>query len=318
MEKRIKVSVIVPIYNGEAFVERCCRQLVEQTLNNIEIILVDDGSVDQSLSVCQRMCGLYSNIKLIHQENQGVSAARNNGMAIAQGQYIGFVDVDDTWDTDLFETFYKLAERHSLDLLSTSIQKKRGDESLRLYDRRQDALADFLMGKIGMSVCGKLFRRTLLPDFYFPAGIKINEDNYAVFRAINKAERIGTINIVTKYHYEQREGSSSRASAFTAKYLDMLKINTSICEEVENKYPELHDLCRRRTANIYLRMAKIYYLRQYPETFRKQIDDIKQWLLELTWAEQKRYYKKTNHIRYLLYLRCFPLFYILIKTIDRK
>lgn len=109
MEK-IKISVIVPVFNAEKYLKMCLNSLVSQTLKNIEIICIDDGSTDNSLAILDKFKSKDDRIKIIKQKNYGVSMARNNGISEAQGEYIGFVDADDWVDKDFFEKLYNAAQ----------------------------------------------------------------------------------------------------------------------------------------------------------------------------------------------------------------
>ena len=97
-----KVTVVVPVYNVEKYLIRCIESLINQTLKEIEIILVNDGSKDKSGKICEKYALKYKNIKVIHQLNKGLSGARNTGIKIAQGEYVGFVDSDDYVEKDMF------------------------------------------------------------------------------------------------------------------------------------------------------------------------------------------------------------------------
>ena len=115
MEK-IKISVIVPVFNAEKYLKMCLNSLVSQTLKNIEIICIDDGSTDNSLAILDKFKSKDDRIKIIKQKNYGVSMARNNGISEAQGEYIGFVDADDWVDKDFFEKLYNAAQKYNADI----------------------------------------------------------------------------------------------------------------------------------------------------------------------------------------------------------
>lgn len=117
MKSKTKVSVIVPIYNSENYLNRCLDSLVNQTLKNIEIILVNDGSKDNSLHICKEYSKNDNRIKIIDGENSGVSIARNKGLDIAEGEYVGFVDSDDYIDLNTFEEMYKIANEKNVDIV---------------------------------------------------------------------------------------------------------------------------------------------------------------------------------------------------------
>ena len=112
-----KVSIIVPVYNAEKYLERCVSSLTKQTLKDIEIILVDDSSTDSSLEICKQMAEKDSRIKVIHKMNEGAGLARNAALSIANGEYIGFVDSDDFVELNMFEILYNKAIQYSSELV---------------------------------------------------------------------------------------------------------------------------------------------------------------------------------------------------------
>lgn len=124
MNKIPKVSIIVPIYNVEKYLDRCIQSLVNQTLNDIEIILVDDGSPDNCPSMCDEYAQKDNRIKVIHKQNAGLGYARNSGLEIAIGEYIAFVDSDDYVDTSMYETLYKKAITISADAVFVDLKLK--------------------------------------------------------------------------------------------------------------------------------------------------------------------------------------------------
>lgn len=111
-----KISVIVPVYNSEAYLEQCVRSLIHQTYQDWEALLIDDGSTDRSLEICRRSSGEDGRIKVYHQENKGASAARNNGLDIAGGEYIYFLDSDDVVHPHLFEEMIRQIEEYHVEM----------------------------------------------------------------------------------------------------------------------------------------------------------------------------------------------------------
>lgn len=132
-----KISIIIPVYKVENYLERCVESVLNQTHQNLEIILVDDGSPDR----CGKMCDLYSQkdnrIKVIHKENGGLSDARNVALDIATGDYIGFVDSDDYVEEDMFKTLYQLAEKYQADISSVSFYKVLGNQVISARNSRK-------------------------------------------------------------------------------------------------------------------------------------------------------------------------------------
>lgn len=311
----MKVSVIVPIYNGQAFVEACCEQLAKQTLKGLEFILVDDGSVDDTGILCDRMARQYENCKVIHQPNRGVSAARNQGLSLAAGKYIGFMDVDDEIEEDMYEALYHTAITQKLDVICMNRIGKPGE--VTVYDKKEDWINDLLMEKIGMSVWSKLFRRQLLHENSFTEGLRVHEDLLMVYNTLSSAERVGVVNI-NKYHYIQRENSSSRVAVFSEKYFDAIKIAKRIYTDIAGRFPTLAEVNEARKARTYLRITKIYYLRKAPEEYRQVIQNLRDYLITVDKRLIARYFTRFDVLRLFLYLYMKPLFCLLIRTVDKK
>lgn len=310
-----KVSVIVPVYNGEQYINNCCEQLINQTLDSIEIIFIDDGSNDDSRNIIDSCERRYPNVMGLHQENKGVSAARNYGLSVERGKYIGFVDVDDNVDLDMFELLYTSAENNNLDVIS---MEEIGDEgTLTVYEKQEEWISALFQTNIKMSVCNKLFKKSLLQGEIFPVGKRIHEDLYAVYYALLKAKSVGSIN-VNKYYYVQHEGSSSRADAFTDKYFDAIEIAEWIYKDAIERFPNIKDVAEVRKANTYLRITKIYYLRKAPDEYRKRIEDIKSYLKSIPRNKLSSYFIRNDLVRYYLCLYAKPLFLLMIKTVDKK
>lgn len=153
----IKVSIIVPVYKVEAYLERCVESLRNQTLKEIEIILVDDGSPDACPAMCDRFAEEDARIRVIHKENQGAGMARNAGLELAQGEYLGFADSDDYVEPEMFETLWRAAKSHDADMvLSGELNYENGDggekkhcfDSVELFVGRED-INKLILGTVG-------------------------------------------------------------------------------------------------------------------------------------------------------------------------
>ena len=175
----IKVSVIVPVYNVENYLRRCIESLLNQTLSDIEVILIDDGSTDHSGEYCDQYLFNYK-VKIVHTPNGGVSAARNRGIECAQGEYITFVDPDDYLDLDCLEYLYELAKTQKVDIVcykmmihkESNILRKNNKEKLEYY-KNTEIIDGFCKDyRFGYSSCNKLYKSRLIKDIRFPEGIK--------------------------------------------------------------------------------------------------------------------------------------------------
>jgi len=117
MDTKPKVSVVIPVYNVEKYIDRCIKSIVWQSLKDIEIILVDDASPDNCPAMCDKWAGLDNRIKVIHKQNEGLGLTRNAGMAVAQGEYVAFVDSDDFVEADMYERLYNECKKYNLDCI---------------------------------------------------------------------------------------------------------------------------------------------------------------------------------------------------------
>lgn len=224
-----KVSIVVPVYNVGKYLERCLNSLVEQTLDDIEIICVDDGSTDNSAGILDKYAATYKKVKVVHEENHGVSMARNIGMDISSGDYIGFVDSDDYVSREMFLTLYNYAILYNVDIVQCgSPTKGRGLELIEASDISLKALMDF---KITNSVWNKLYKREIISNIWFSSDLRFAEDFEFVANVLLKSRRV--LLVPEKlYCYETRELSETR-SEINDEHLkgfrvyDFLKNNSS-------------------------------------------------------------------------------------------
>lgn len=210
----IKVSVIVPVYNCEKYLKKCLDSLVNQTLKDIEIICVNDGSTDNSGRILEE----YNDkrIKIINKENGGQSSARNIGIDIAKGEYIGFVDSDDWVDLDFFEKLYNTAKKYDADIAVTGIIRMRPSETGRyLMVIDKETVSDDYFTKLRLSdipdksyIWNKIYKTAELKKYNlkFPEG-KIYEDIYLVPRMLYYLKTLATVPD-TYYYYLRRKGST--------------------------------------------------------------------------------------------------------------
>lgn len=238
-----KISVIVPVYKVEPYLLRCLDSLVTQTYQNLEIILVDDGSPDNCGAICDGCAARDGRIRVIHKENGGVSSARNTGLAAAAGEWIGWVDGDDWIEPDLYENMLQKAVEHGADIVVCGWREEYPDrtafwgwDELQVWNREQ-ALGLLVEDKTMRSyLCDKLWRRELLEGIVFPEG-RIYEDTMTVFQFFRRAETV--IGIPgAGYHYRQRSGSivSTRNLAQQVAYFQAVRYRLEL---LGAEYPQL-------------------------------------------------------------------------------
>ncbi len=239
---QIKVSVIVPVYNIESYLPECVESLLAQSLSEIEIILVDDGSTDKSGDICEAFAQKSSKVSVIHQKNRGLSAARNAGLKYAQGSYIGFVDGDDWVSPEMYKQLYECAVRNESQLAVCRYEEVyeypqrecMGEKEINLTS--WEAQREFFLRKISESVCDKLFAAELWKDVSFIEG-EINEDTSVVYCMLEKANRITDIQ-KTLYYYRKRDGSITR-SGYSEKFHSVEKHLAVIDRRIRQSNPDL-------------------------------------------------------------------------------
>lgn len=211
-----KVSVIIPVYKVEKFMERCARSLMEQTFADVEYIFVDDASPDDSIAVLRQVLADYperdSHVKILtHVENKGLPAARNTGLAVAQGEYIFHCDSDDFVEKDLLSTLYEAACREGADIVWSDyyISYPNNERYLKQpsYDTPETALKGMLHGRMKYNVWNKLVKRCLYTDhnITFPAGYAMGEDMTMMF-LFSYAHKVAYVGKAL-YHYVSNNAS---------------------------------------------------------------------------------------------------------------
>lgn len=270
-----ELSIIVPVYKVEAYLERCINSILAQTYKNFEVILVDDGSPDKSGELCDRFAELDSRIKVIHKKNGGLSSARNQGIRAAEGKYIGFVDSDDWITNDMFEYLINLIKKYEADIASVSyilaneytlINDK--EIKVNVYNRNE-ALKYYM--KEGMSnriadypVWIKVYKKELFDDIEFPEG-QLYEDIATNFKLIQKTNRYVKSNKVCYFYYQ--DGTSITRSGFKMKDKDLFDVSDEVVylAKLEGNEELLNlALLKRARANFSL-LAKIAVYGFYDE-----------------------------------------------------
>lgn len=247
------ISVVVPAYNIENYIERCIKSILNQTYLDIEVIIVDDGSTDNTASIIDQYALKDTRIIPIHKKNGGVSSARTEGINRASGEWIGFVDGDDVIEENMYEVLINNAKKYNADISHCGYQMIFPDGHIDYYYNTkcievQDntkALEELLSGrKIEPGLCNKLFKKSLFKDsidYESLSKIKINEDlllNYYLFKNSN----LTIYEDFCPYHYILRKGSAA-VSKNIHHYIDPLIVITSIKEELSNNlelYPTIY------------------------------------------------------------------------------
>ena len=233
-----KISVIIPIYNVEQYLEKCIQSVLNQSYSNIEVLLINDGSTDKCPQICDELAKKDSRIRVIHKKNGGVSDARNVGINQAKGLYLTFVDPDDLIAIDMIELLHGTLLSNQCDISACGILRFNENEQPS-NDLNQnvvramtsdDAINDMLyQNKIVIAILGKLYRKDLLKSVKFSKDITIAEDADFNYRIFSQATSI-VVNSSQKYYYLQRKGSAIHSS-FSTKRMDGLVVMKNILKD---------------------------------------------------------------------------------------
>lgn len=236
------ISVIVPIYNVENYLNRCVDSIINQTYHNLEIILVDDGSPDSCGRICDEYAEKDSRIVVVHRENGGLSAARNSGIDICKGEYIGFVDSDDCIHPQMYELLLKDIQQNNtfLSFCHPNMcrnQKVNKEEIINHTECHEKSyiLEKCLVENIWWSACTKLYHKSLFNGTRFPEGWN-NEDYPLIMRIYDKCDKIA-VNYNKLYNYCLRTGSIARSS-FNIRKFDQIYTGKDVLDYMKLHHPE--------------------------------------------------------------------------------
>ena len=241
-----KISIIVPIYNVSEYIDRMMENLLYQEYANTEIILVDDGSTDDSLDKCNKYKNLDKRVKVIHQNNSGVSVARNVGIKKSTGDFIAFVDSDDVISKSMLNVLYNNLVETESDIsvcnyvvFKDSMPIFDNDNNITIYSK-MDALKDIITdSKLSSFLWNKLFKRELFDNIKFPEG-KIFEDLYVMPKLIEKANRVCYTNMKLYGYYVR---SNSYVNTYSPEKNNNFLAFSNECYEYLLKYPSLKENC---------------------------------------------------------------------------
>lgn len=268
------ISVIIPIYNKEKYLECCLESVISQTYKKLEIVLVDDGSTDDSQKICEQYAKEDLRIKVFHKSNGGVSEARNFGIEHSKGQYITFVDSDDKVTEDYVEFLWKLIEngKYNMSVCSLYIYfgsnnhiVAQGNGQREILSSKQCIERMCYDNEVVACVCAKMMHRDLFHNIKFPIG-KLFEDIGTSYRLFEENMEIAC-GFSPKYYYCIRPNSIV-TSSFNMKKLDMLEMTDQMAAYVNEKYPDLKVATIRR--QVYARFSTLNQMAQIAD-----MDDIK-------------------------------------------
>ena len=251
------ISVIVPVYNGEAFLDQCLESIVAQDYAHMEIIVVDDGSTDGTAAISDRWAERDSRVRVIHQPNGGHSAARNAGLDAMSGELMMMVDSDDLLHPDFVKTLLNLMHQHDADIAvggyvafdgtAPDFDRYQSTGTTRLLDQHEALLAVFYQQGLTHSPWGRLFKASLFDGIRFPLGI-IYEDLAIIYPLLRHCNRVATTSQVL-YGYRQHESNSMRV--FSPRRTAVLDVCEKLEQQMQTDDPQYLKAVRSRLLSAY-------------------------------------------------------------------
>lgn len=328
-----KITIIVPVYNVEKYIKKCIQSIINQTYPNIEVILVNDGSTDNSGKICEEFAKQDKRIIVINKQNGGLSDARNKGIEIATGKYIGFVDSDDCIKENMFEILYNNLKQTNADISVCSFvkvneqgelidKKSQIDKKEILEYNKQQAMGQLVSEKIGSYAWNKLYKKEIFNNIIFPLGRKM-EDLAIMYLLFEKANKIVVTN-ETGYYYLQRK-NSILGNVNLKLITDLQYFVNQRYHYILTNYPELKDKCIiNRLENIHIYHRNLCEIKEKKAFSAKEfIEEYKFYKENLKCFRKKVFENKSRvfKIEYmLLYVNrnLFKYYYGLKKLIQRR
>lgn len=281
-----KISVIVPVYNVEAYLERCVEPILQQTYAHFELILINDGSTDSSGQICDHLASQYENIKVYHIENAGVSNARNMGIQLATGSWVTFIDSDDFVTQDYLATLASAAEglnvgfviaplHHIKNGIVTDLPSHSGKTELW---STEETMKELLMTtRTSFFPVAKLFKRDLLADEKFNTNYHLAEDALFLTELLLKTRCSCVFIDKPVYYYDHREGSAT--TSVNRYVFDTIEVYQQIIAQVSQAFPNLkYELINRECWSYITVYDKIIFTSR--EEYQKEKAELRNWIVQ--------------------------------------
>lgn len=315
MDNNELISVIVPIYNVEKYLDRCINSIINQTYTNLEIILVDDESPDDCGRICDEYAKKDSRIKVIHQKNKGLSGARNSGIDIAAGEYIAFVDSDDYIDCDMYRTLHEDIVREHAGMAicgryyefedGRRVQRYKLDKEIKVYSGKEAIIEMNNFSSFDMAAWDKLYRRSMWTNIRFPQG-KLSEDFFIMYQLLDQAGKV-VFNPKPLYFYIQRQNSISRNKKINWDFIEASHNQmVYLCE----KYPDMEDVARTAYASANMTVYN-FHLKSHVKCPKEKTRELQKRVREnLSYIKSNVRLSRIKKIQAGLFVNCITLYNI--------
>ena len=281
-----KISVIVPVYNVEAYLERCVESILQQTYAHFELILINDGSTDSSGQICDHLASQYENIKVYHIENAGVSNARNMGIQLATGSWVTFIDSDDFVTQDYLATLASAAEGLNVGFVIAPLHHiKNGivtdlpshSEKTELWSTEETMKELLMTTRTSFFPVAKLFKRDLLADEKFNTNYHLAEDALFLTELLLKTRCSCVFIDKPVYFYDHREGSAT--TSVNRHVFDTIEVYQQIIAQVSQAFPNLkYELINRECWSYITVYDKIIFTSR--EEYQKEKAELRNWIVQ--------------------------------------
>ncbi|MFS9162658.1 glycosyltransferase family 2 protein [Streptococcus oralis] len=281
-----KISVIVPVYNVEAYLERCVESILQQTYANFELILINDGSADSSGQICDYLASQYENIKVYHIENAGVSNARNMGIQLATGAWITFIDSDDFVTQDYLATLASAVEGENIGFVIAPLHHiKNGivtdlpphSGKTELWSTEETMKELLMTTRTSFFPVAKLFKRDLLADEKFNTHYHLAEDALFLTELLLKTRCSCVFIDKPVYYYDHREGSAT--TSVNRYVFDTIEVYKQIIAQVSQAFPNLkYELINRECWSYITVYDKIIFTSR--EEYQKEKAELRNWIVQ--------------------------------------
>ena len=281
-----KISVIVPVYNVEAYLERCVESILQQTYAHFELILINDGSTDSSGQICDHLASQYENIKVYHIENAGVSNARNMGIQLATGSWVTFIDSDDFVTQDYLATLASAAEGLNVGFVIAPLHHiKNGivtdlpshSEKTELWSTEETMKELLMTTRTSFFPVAKLFKRDLLADEKFNTNYHLAEDALFLTELLLKTRCSCVFIDKPVYYYDHREGSAT--TSVNRHVFDTIEVYQQIIAQVSQAFPNLkYELINRECWSYITVYDKIIFTSR--EEYQKEKAELRNWIVQ--------------------------------------
>ena len=281
-----KISVIVPVYNVEAYLERCVESILQQTYAHFELILINDGSTDSSGQICDHLASQYENIKVYHIENAGVSNARNMGIQLATGSWVTFIDSDDFVTQDYLATLASAAEGLNVGFAIAPLHHiKNGivtdlpshSEKTELWSTEETMKELLMTTRTSFFPVAKLFKRDLLADEKFNTNYHLAEDALFLTELLLKTRCSCVFIDKPVYYYDHREGSAT--TSVNRYVFDTIEVYKQIIAQVSQAFPNLkYELINRECWSYITVYDKIIFTSR--EEYQKEKTELRNWIVQ--------------------------------------